>query len=116
MSQPYLSPLWTGAQVDEGITRAYAAKERQDLRYEGTLDLANGVESGSVTGLGLAFVPTHIQLTISMPSYGIHIFACPVKGTYTTDGFDFQLSFPTDGINYRLHYTLVGDDQGESSS
>ena len=114
MSSPYLS-IWSGAEVDEGITRANTAKERLDRMYEGVLDLENGVDSGSVTGLDLGFIPTKCQLTIEMPSHGIHIIACPVKDSYTTDGFDFKLSSLTNGIQYRLHFTLIGDAEGEST-
>ena len=115
MSDPYLSPLWTGADVDEGIRRAFLLWDRLERTYEGVWDLENGVDYGVVTGLGLSFDPTKVQLTLEVPQSGLHIFAVCVRNTLSADGFAFKLSNPTDGINYRLHYTLVGDDQGESS-
>lgn len=115
MSSPYLS-IWTGAEVDEGIRRAYENYERLSRIYEGTWDLESGIDYGVVSGLDLSFVPTKIQLTLEIPQSGLHIFACCVHNTMSADGFAFKLSSLTDGINYRLHYTLVGDDQGESST
>lgn len=115
MSTPYLS-IWTGPQVDEGITRAYAAKAQLDLTYEGTLDLANGVEAGSVTGLGLGFTPARAFLQIEIPANGLLIGAWPVRDSLTANGFNFQLSGLTDSINYRLHYRLTGDLESSSSA
>lgn len=115
MSTPYLG-IWTGAQVDEGITRAYAAKERLDSIYDGTLDLADAVEGGAVVGLDLPFIPVRVLLTVEVPANGMILFAVPIRGTLTANGFEFYLSGLTDSINYRLHYVLFGDITMSSST
>lgn len=116
MSTPYLS-IYTGAEVDEGITRAYAAKEAIDLTYSGLWDLApsDGI-SGAVEGLSLSFFPTNVQLTVEIPHGGIPIFANYIHGTVSPNGFQFKLSEVPNGIHYRLHYTLKGDGTGADSS
>ena len=74
---------------------------------KGTFAIGNGVDAGSVTGLGLSFTPTSVQLTVRKPSGGLTMFASSVDGTLDTDGFDFDLSGLTDSANYKLDYLLL---------
>lgn len=114
MTTPYVSN-YTGAEMDEGIRRAYLAEEQLQLTYTGVWDLEAGVSSGSVIGLALPFIPHGVQLTVSIPPGGVSITANPYWHTLTADGFDFKLSETTVGIRYRLHYTLTGEVGGDSS-
>jgi len=111
MSAPYQS-TYTGAQVDEAIAIALGLTE-QGPSYNGSLDLADTDEDGSVTGLGLSFTPIRVQLTVEIPSGGDAIFANPIRDSLTADGFDFILSGAV-GVNYRLYYTITGDAITES--
>lgn len=72
----------------------------------GTYSINNGVDSGSVTGLGLAYVPSQCLLTVRIPVGGLLLFPVCI-GAPTADGFDFSLSGVTDSANYKLDYTLV---------
>ena len=72
----------------------------------GMVALGNGVESGSVAGLGLAYVPSAVTVTVIVPANGLMIFAT-VQGNPTADGFDFLLSGITDSANYKLSYILA---------
>ncbi len=109
--------IYTGPEVDDGITKALAAKATLDLTYDGVWDLDYGSDTGAVTGLALAFVPRRIQLTVEIPAGGLHIVANPVYGSFTNDGFSYELSDMPDGAGlYRLHYSLKGESDGGSSS
>lgn len=70
----------------------------------GVINVGTGVESGTVAGLGLASAPK-VSLTVQSPSGGLVMYAV-VVGSPTTDGFAWQLSGLTDGVNYKLHYQL----------
>jgi len=72
----------------------------------GTLALGAGVDSGSVTGLGLGFTPSRVLLTMSIPAGGDVSFAV-VVGDPTSDGFDFAISPLTPDANYKLHWQLI---------
>lgn len=100
---PYHS-THTGAEIDAAVD---AVQSYVDPAQEGFVALGSGVSSGSVTGLGLAFTPTKVQLQIETPSGGFVMFAVVVRGTITAAGFDFYLSGETDSANYRLHYRLT---------
>jgi len=109
MTTPYQS-AYTGAQVDEAIANALLIPFiGTDPTYNGSYDLGNEEEGGVVTGLGLPFVPTRVQLTVEIPADGDSIFANPIRGSLSADGFSFQLSGITSNANYRLYYTLKGD-------
>lgn len=76
--------------------------------FFGQLALGNGVDSGSVTGLVVPFVPTAVaSLTISRPAGGLMLFACANEGTLTGAGFDFELSGITDSTDYILNYVII---------
>lgn len=76
--------------------------------FVGSLALGDGVDSGSVTGLAIPFVPTAVaSLSISRPAGGLMLFACDNAGTLTNAGFDFELSGVTDSVNYVLNYVIV---------
>lgn len=78
-------------------------------RRIGTMALGNGVESGSVTGLGLAFTPTIVLAWITRPAGGLNLTVSPVAGSFSADGFDFELNGLTDGSGYVLNYELSND-------
>lgn len=71
------------------------------------MNLADGVSTGTVTGLALTFTPTHCIFQVESPAGGEVMFAVLVRDTLTADGFSFYLSGNTDSANYRLHYRVV---------
>lgn len=75
--------------------------------FVGKTALGNGVSSGSVTGLGLAFTPANVFLQVSRPPGGLNITALLNSGTLTQDGFAFELSAATDSVNYVLSYFIL---------
>lgn len=72
----------------------------------GTVALGNGVDSGTVSGLGLPYVPIAGVATVIAPAGGLMIFAT-IEGNPTADGFAFLLSGATDSANYKLSYILA---------
>ena len=71
----------------------------------GTVAIGNGLENGSVTGLGLSFTPGRVLLTINKPVGGLDIWA-DLVGDPTTDGFDYILNGETDSGDYQLYYVI----------
>ena len=73
---------------------------------ESAIALNNLQENGSVIGLALGSVPKAVLLTVQSPSGGQVLWAT-VVGAPTADGFDYQLSAPTDAVTYKLHYLII---------
>ena len=73
----------------------------------GTVHIANNVNSGVVTGLGLSFVPDAVVLTVEIPEGGLSIYASVLINSITADGFSYDLSATTDNADYRLTYLLT---------
>lgn len=92
-----------------GTALAAASGIPSGIRRTGTLALANGVDSGSVTGLALSFTPTVVLAWVTRPAGGLNLTAAPVAGTFTADGFNFELTGLTDSTSYVLNYVLVND-------
>jgi hypothetical protein len=77
---------------------------------EGTIALAAVVgvypQTGTVTGLALAFTPARVQLTMEIPNTnGAAIFPVLV-GDVTTDGFAWALSAAPAADGYKIHYRI----------
>lgn len=69
----------------------------------GTVAIANGAESGTVSGLALAGVP-NITLTVIRQTGNLFLTAA-LASVPTADGFDYELSGITDTADYLLSYT-----------
>lgn len=70
------------------------------------VSLTINMETGRVTGLGLASIPRSVTLTVEKPVDGLLLFAA-LSGAPTTDGFKYQLNSATDLTSYKLHYNIV---------
>lgn len=76
------------------------------IPVSGSLALGNGVESGSVTGLGLSFTPSRVIVSISRPAGALNIWPNDIAGSLTTDGFNFEISGKTDSTSYVLNFAI----------
>ena len=74
--------------------------------YTGTLQLAQGVSSGSVTGLALTFTPTKVFVDLQRPAGGDFIMVSVDTSTLSSDGFSFDLSSATTSSSFVLDYIL----------
>ena len=73
----------------------------------GSLLLGAGVNSGTVTGLGLANAPSQVLVSMRKVTGGLNLFAIVRDDTITTDGFSFDLSSATDAATYKLDYLVM---------
>lgn len=74
----------------------------------GTFNLVQGADSGTVSGLALVSSPTAVLLhPIRKPANGLNIFASPVNGSLTQDGFLFTLDGQPDSGGYWLDYVIT---------
>ena len=73
----------------------------------GSFSIPNGVNTATITGLGLTFTPTRAICTVRIPVNGLILAAAVVSGTITTDGFAFLLNGLTDSVNYVLDYIIT---------
>lgn len=73
----------------------------------GTVALASGVDSVTVSGLGLSAVPAQVLVTVRKPTGGLNLFATVRGDSVTTGGFTVDLSGATDGGAYQLDYLVV---------
>lgn len=74
----------------------------------GSYNLTSGADSGTVTGLALSSTPVSVLLhPIRKPAGGFNLFATPISGTLTTDGFQFTLSGAPDLSTYWLDYVIT---------
>ena len=74
------------------------------LFASGTTPLAQGDESKSVTGLGLAFTPTNVTVSVVKPDAGSDLISAYLVGAPTADGFSAQLSAPVPSTGYVLSW------------
>ena len=73
----------------------------------GSFNLVQGADSGTITGLGLVTAPVQVLLhPIRKPVGGLNLYATPVNGTLTQDGFSFTLTGQPDGTGYWLDYVI----------
>lgn len=77
--------------------------------YAGSKVLGNGVQSGSVSGLGLSFTPESVHCQVARPSGLLNLSAYPDMASVSADGFRFELDGVTDAAEaYEVHYVLGG--------
>ena len=70
----------------------------------GTYALPQGVNSGTLTGLGLPFNPAVVVMTVSSPAGGLTLHA-DESGGMTGDGWPFNMNGYTDSDQYILHWS-----------
>ena len=76
-------------------------------KYRGTLALAAGADSGTVTGLGLPSVPAQVLVTVRKVTGGLNLFATVRSDSITTGGFTVDLSAATDAGTYQLDFLVI---------
>ena len=82
--------VWLGAQVS------------------GTYAIPNGASSGTLTGLGLPFLPALVVMTVSSPATGL-ILVADEAGPITQDGWTFNMNGFTDSDQYVLNWTAFSN-------
>lgn len=90
-----LTPTETTTRLQGGVVTAPVSEaERRLAQLEqfalGSVELASGQTEGAVTGLGLAFTPTRVDLTMQIPPDGLSLDVVQV-GAPTADGFAWRL-------------------------
>ena len=73
----------------------------------GTQAIASGVDSVTVSGLGLAAAPGQVLVTVRKLTGGLNLFATVRDDSITTGGFTVDLSAATDAATYKLDYLVV---------
>jgi hypothetical protein len=76
-------------------------------KFHGTQAISSGVDSVTVTGLGLPSVPAQVLVTIRKATGGLNLFATVRDGSITTGGFTVDLSAATDATTYKLDYLVI---------
>ena len=76
-------------------------------KIRGTLAIASGVDTVTVSGLGLASAPGQVLVTVRKLTGGLNLFATVRSDSITTDGFTADLSAATDAASYQLDYLAV---------
>jgi hypothetical protein len=76
-------------------------------KYRGTQAISSGVNSVTVTGLGLSSAPAQVLVTIRKLTGGLNLFATVRDDSITTGGFTVDLSAATDAATYKLDYLVV---------
>jgi hypothetical protein len=90
-----------GILISGGSSGSYVQKIR------GTLAIASGADSVTVSGLGLASVPGQVLVTVRKLTGGLNLFATVRSDSITTGGFTADLSAATDAATYQLDYLAV---------
>ena len=78
----------------------------------GVRDVPVGVESFSVTGLSLPWVPTNVILRVRQPASDAPLIDAYVTGIPNGNGFNVALSAPTAESGYKLDFTCFYDSVG----
>ena len=76
-------------------------------RIRGTVAIASGADSVTVSGLGLGSVPGQVLVTMRKATGGLNLFATVRDDSITTNGFTVDLSAATDAATYKLDYLVV---------
>jgi hypothetical protein len=76
-------------------------------KIRGTQAVASGVDSVTVSGLGLASAPGQVLVTIRKLTGGLNLFATVRDDSITTGGFTVDLSAATDAATYKLDYLAI---------
>ena len=90
-----------GLYVGGGTSVGYVQK------YCGTQAMASGVDSVTVSGLGLAAAPSQVLVTMRKVTGGLILFATVRSDSITADGFTADLSGTTDAATYQLDYLVI---------
>ena len=78
------------------------------VEISGSLPIPNGVSHVMVTGLALPSVPMRVFVSVRKgTTVEFTIFASPITDTFTTEGFEAELSGLTDTDNYTLDYKII---------
>ena len=76
-------------------------------KFRGTQAIASGVNTVTVTGLGLAAAPGQVLVTVRKLTGGLNLFATVRDDSVTAGGFTVDLSAATDAATYKLDYLVV---------
>jgi len=76
-------------------------------KFRGTQAIASGVDSVTLTGLGLPSVPAQVLVTVRKATGGLNLFAVVRDSSITAGGFTVDLSGVTDATTYKLDYLVV---------
>jgi hypothetical protein len=76
-------------------------------KIRGTQAIASGVDSVTVSGLGLGSVPAQVLVTMRKLTGGLNLFATVRSDSITTGGFTVDLSALTDATTYKLDYLAI---------
>ena len=90
-----------GLLVGGGTMVGYVQKIR------GTQAIASGVDTVTVSGLGLAAVPGQVLVTMRKLTGGLNLFATVRGDSITAGGFTVDLSAATDAATYHLDYLAI---------
>jgi hypothetical protein len=90
-----------GLLVGGGTMVGYVQKIR------GTQAIASGVDTVTVSGLGLASAPGQVLVTVRKLTGGLNLFATVRGDSITTGGFTADLSGATDAATYKLDYLAI---------
>jgi hypothetical protein len=90
-----------GLLVGGGTLVGYVQKIR------GTKAIASGVDTVTVTGLGLSTAPGQVLVTMRKLTGGLNLFATVRDDAITAGGFTVDLSAATDAATYKLDYVAV---------
>lgn len=77
-----------------------------NVEFSGIALIPNGASTGTVTGLGLGFLPTKIDVSIMSPTVDSEVLVVNSAGSLSADGFTYILSGLTDSPCYKISYTL----------
>ena len=78
----------------------------QALFYEGVVAVPSGTQTGTLSTLALAFTPSYVQLTVSIPSGGTALGVVAV-GVPTVTGFAWKLSAAPAATGYQIFYRIT---------
>jgi hypothetical protein len=77
------------------------------LKLRGSLAIAAGADSVTVTGADFASVPAQVLVTVRKATGGLNLFASVRGDSITTAGFTADLSAATDSASYVLDWLVV---------
>jgi hypothetical protein len=90
-----------GLLVGGGTGVGYVQKNR------GTQAIASGVDTVTISALGLAAIPAQVLVTVRKATGGLNLFATVRGDSITADGFTADLSAATDAASYQLDYLAI---------
>ena len=76
-------------------------------KFRGTQAMGSGVDSVTVSGLGLSAAPGQVLVTVRKLTGGLNLFATVRDDSITSGGFTVDLSGATDAATYKLDYLVV---------